>query len=131
MSSSGRGARQFLEAAGFRGLLLLVRTLPYGAAVGVGTVLGRLAFALGLRRKVAVRNVEERLAPPGGRAEAERIARESYAVAGRTFVHLLRVDRIDDRTLWRLLSREEFESVREFREGEARSWCPVISGTGS
>ena len=113
----GRRAKRWAEAVGFRLLAGLVRALPYGAAARVGAATGRFAFALGLRRRVAVRNVEERLAPPGGRAAAERIARESYEVAGRTFVSLLCADRIPEETLFSLVDRRAVDSVRDAAGG--------------
>jgi KDO2-lipid IV(A) lauroyltransferase len=116
VTSLGRRAKRALETLAFRVFLTTVRGLPHDAAVRLGAGLGRFAFALGLRRKVAVRNVEERLAPEGGRHAAERIARESYEVAGRTFVHLLRADLLDDRSIWRLVSREAIETVSTFRD---------------
>lgn len=108
-----RGVKRALERAGFALLLALIRPLPRAAAMRVASFLGALAFdGLRLRRKVALANVRERLAPAGGEAEAVRIARESYRVMARTFVDLLRVDRLDDETLWRLVRREEFEVFR-------------------
>jgi KDO2-lipid IV(A) lauroyltransferase len=103
--------RRALEAFGFRLLLAIVRPLPRGAAAWIASLLGRFAFdVVRIRRTVAVENVLARLEPAGGRAEAERIARESYEVMARTFVDLLRFDRIGERTLWRALSAGE---VRE------------------
>jgi KDO2-lipid IV(A) lauroyltransferase len=96
-------------------LLAAFRVLPHRAAVRLGSAMGGLAFAFGVRRRVAVQNVLDRLAPAGGRAEAERIARESYRVAGRTFAHLLLADRIDDGTLWRLVPRAPFEALAALR----------------
>lgn len=97
-----RRAKRLAEAAGFALLAGVVRALPHGAALRVGAATGRFAFAIGVRRKVAVGNVEERLGPPGGRRAAERIARESYEVAGRTFACLLRADRIPPDALSRI-----------------------------
>lgn len=111
--------RHRFELLGFYLLRGAVLVLPMPAAVAVGAALGRLAFALGLRRRVAVENVEQRLAPAGGKREAERIARESYRVAGRTFVHLLRSDRLDEAALWRLVSRADVERLAALRGDSA------------
>jgi KDO2-lipid IV(A) lauroyltransferase len=109
-----------LEAAGFRLLLALVRPLPRGAAAAVAAALGRFAFdVVRIRRAVAVANVLARLDPPGGRPEAERIARESYEVMARTFIDLLRFDRVGDQALWRLLTRGECGTVVAALDGEA------------
>lgn len=122
-----RRAKRAIERVGFGLLLALIRPLPRAAAARLATLLGGFAFdVVRLRRKVAVANVTERLAPAGGRAEAERIARESYRVMARTFLDLLRVDLVDDRTLWRLLRREEFERFREF--GEQERGALMVSG---
>jgi KDO2-lipid IV(A) lauroyltransferase len=114
-----RGAKRALERAGFALMLGLVRPLPRPAAMRVGSFLGWLAFDVArVRRKVAVANVRERLAPAGGRSEAVRIARESYRVMARTFLDLVRADRLDDASLWRALRREEFEAFRRIEREE-------------
>ena len=123
--SAGRRAKHALETLAFRAFVGTVRGLPHGSAVRLGAALGRFAFAVGLRRKVAVNNVLERLAPDGGRPAAERIARESYEVAGRTFVHLLRADLLDDKLIWRLVVREDIETIRTFRDA---SGTILVSG---
>jgi KDO2-lipid IV(A) lauroyltransferase len=125
VSSLARGAKRALESAGFAVLLAAVRRLPNGAALRFGAALGRVAFALGLRRAVAVRNVVERLAPEGGPREAERIARESYEVAGRTFVSLLRADLLDERTIWELVPQDEIRALHTFRDA---SGTILVSG---
>jgi KDO2-lipid IV(A) lauroyltransferase len=111
--SVARRAKRALEQAGFRLLAGVARALPGAAALRLGAACGRAAFALGLRRRVAVENVAARLAPAGGRSEAARIARESYVVAGRTLVSLIRADRISDAELWAVVPREEIESLRD------------------
>jgi KDO2-lipid IV(A) lauroyltransferase len=110
---SRSGGKRALERIGFALLLGIIRPLPRPAAMRVASFLGGVAFdVVRLRRKVAVANVTERLAPAGGRAEAVRVARESYRVMARTFLDLLRVDRLDDAALWRVIRREEFEVFR-------------------
>jgi KDO2-lipid IV(A) lauroyltransferase len=114
-----RALRKAAEGVGFRLLVGLVRALPPGAAAGLARGLGRAAFdVVRIRRTVAVENVERRLGPAGGRKEAERIARRSYEVMARTFLDLVRFDRIDDGTLWRLISREEFEVFGALRDAD-------------
>jgi KDO2-lipid IV(A) lauroyltransferase len=117
MSRPGRRLKRALESIGFRLFASLVRAMPHEGAVRLGAALGRLAFALGVRRRVSVQNVAERIAPPGGRAAAERIARESYGVMGRTFAFLLRMDLVTDERLWGLVSREDLEAVRVASQG--------------
>lgn len=125
MTSLRRRTKHALEAVGFRALVAIVRRLPYALSVRVGSALGRLTFALGLRRAVAVRNVEERVAPAGGRREAQRIARESYEVAGRTFIHLLRADLLNDRAIWAVVPRDEIDQLHALRKG---SGMILVSG---
>jgi len=110
--TASRRAKRAAEAAGFRLFVALVRALPHGAAVRLGAGLGSAAFALGLRRRVARRNVAERLAPAGGAREVDRIARESYRVAGRTFVHLVRADLLGDDVVRGAIAPEDVASVR-------------------
>ncbi len=117
--SASRRAKRAAEAAGFALLAAVVRALPFRAALRVGASAGRLAFALGVRRAVAVGNVTARLAPPGGRAAAERIARESYEVAGRTFACLLRADRIPAAACRRIGRAETMADIPETTAGGA------------
>lgn len=124
MSALRRG-KHLLELLGFRVLAALVRALPLETALRVGAAAGSLAFTLGFRRSVAVRNVSERLAPRGGRAEAEDIARRSYAVAGRTFISLLRLDRITESALWRVVDRDSIVHVRHAMTGHG---AMLVSG---
>jgi KDO2-lipid IV(A) lauroyltransferase len=114
---SGRSAGRWLESAGFLALAALVRAVPRAVARACATRLGSFAFdVVRIRRDVAVRNVVDRLAPAGGVPEAERIARESYRVMARTFVDLLRLDRIGRSETDRLLSLEGAAWFRSFAE---------------
>jgi KDO2-lipid IV(A) lauroyltransferase len=87
--------------------------------MAVATALGAFTFDVArIRRRVAVENVLARLGPPGGRREAERIARESYRVVARTFTDLFRGDRESEESLWRMIRRSELDhAVRVWKEG--------------
>lgn len=123
--SRKRGRHQ-VEAIGFLGLVALVRGLPRGAALAVAGALGLFAFdVVRLRRGVAVENVQARLAPPGGRREAVRIARRSYRVIARTFVDLLRGGRMSASELRTYVPTEE---LRPVREAAAARGALLISG---
>ena len=101
-----------VEYVGFRALAAAVRSGPRRRAVSLAGALGRFAFdRVGIRREVAMRDVRERLAHPGGEGEARAIARRSYEVAARTFVDLVRIDRISDAELWSVVSRAEIEGL--------------------
>lgn len=114
---TGREVRRLFESLGFFLLGGLVRVLPRRAARACGSALGGFAFdVVGIRREVAVRNVVDRLGPAGGRAEAERIARESYRVMARTFVDLIRLDRIGPAATDGLLSPGDVAWFRSFKE---------------
>ncbi len=107
-----RRARQVLESIAFTTLGTIVRRAPRRLARKLATAMGHFAFdVLRLRRRVAVENVRLRLRPPGGEREAVRIARASYGQLGRTFVDLLRFDRVDDDAVWKEVDRDEVERV--------------------
>jgi KDO2-lipid IV(A) lauroyltransferase len=115
---SFRDVRRFWESAGFFLLTGLVRALPRRVGRAAGTWLGGFVFDVArIRRTVAVRNVTERLAPAGGLPEAERIARESYRVMARTFVDLVRLDRIDRSVTDRMFSPDDVEWFRSVERG--------------
>ncbi|MCA9750674.1 MAG: lysophospholipid acyltransferase family protein [Gemmatimonadetes bacterium] len=119
MSSSGKRVKHAFETVGFRLLVGVVRRTPRAFALGLGSALGRFAFEIGIRRRVAVDNVLARLAPAGGRRAAVRVARESYAVIARTFVDLLRTDLESDAVIGGLVPREDLEPVLEvWRHGK-------------
>jgi KDO2-lipid IV(A) lauroyltransferase len=127
VASRARRAKHLLEYLGFRALAGVVRAAGRGPAAGVAGVLGGFAFdVVGIRREVAMANVRDRLAPPGGEPEVRAIARRSYEVAARTFVDLLRADRLSDAELWRLVRREEIERLRAVL-GEGRG-AVLVSG---
>ncbi len=120
MGRSGRRLKHAVEYVGFRGLTAAVRAASPSAAARWADGLGRFAFDTArVRRDVALQNVRERLAPAGGEPECEAIARRSYQVAARTFLDLLRGDRISDDELWRLVRRDEIERLLPvLREGK-------------
>jgi KDO2-lipid IV(A) lauroyltransferase len=104
--------KHLLEWALFLAFVTPLRVLSRRAAIRIADAVSRFAFdVVKIRREVALRNVTERLAPAGGRAEAERIARASYVVIGRTFVDLVRMDRLRDEELWSVVDRAEVERM--------------------
>ncbi len=115
-----RRIKHLLEWALFLVFVTPLRVLPRRSAMRIAVVVSRFAFdVVKIRREVALRNVTERLAPSGGRAEAERIARASYVVIGRTFVDLVRMDRLRDEELWSVVDRAEVERLVHYvREGK-------------
>ncbi|MDP6460239.1 MAG: hypothetical protein QGH59_00570, partial [Gemmatimonadota bacterium] len=107
-----RRFRRPLESLGVALLAGGVRRLPVAGLGALAAVLGWLAFdVLRIRRAVAVGNVLDRIAPPGGAAEAVRIARKSYRITALTFLDLLRIDLIDEDSLWKRVRREDLDRL--------------------
>ena len=69
--------------------------LPGGAARELGALLGRLAFALGIRRRVVMGHLERIFGAERSETELLRIARESYANFGRMVFEYARFPRLD------------------------------------
>ncbi len=111
MASAVKRLRRAAETVAFSGFVGAVRALPYRRARALGAGAGRFAFDRGLRRRVAEENVRARLAVEDPE-EARRIARESYAVMGRTFAGLLRGDRVPEPETDRLLSPGQADTFR-------------------
>jgi len=112
--SAVREARLTLEWIAFLGLGGLVRALPRGAALSLGTAMAFFAFdVLRIRRRVAIQNIEKHFSPPGGRAEAVRIARRSYAVIARTFVDIFQAPKVTNEGMWKLISYKDVENVAQ------------------
>ncbi len=122
-----RRASHFFEWIAFAGFTGILRALSRDGARAVGAFLGRAAFdAFRVRRRVAVENVMLRLGPSGGKREAERIARASYEVFGRTYADMLRSDRIRGDMIWSAIDREGVTRVVE--HASTGSGCILVSG---
>jgi KDO2-lipid IV(A) lauroyltransferase len=112
--SAVREARLTLEWIAFLGMGGLVRALPRGAALFLGTAMAAFAFdVLRIRRRIAIENIEKHLPPPGGRREAVRIARRSYAVIARTFVDIFQAPKVSNEGMWKLIPHKDVESVAQ------------------
>jgi KDO2-lipid IV(A) lauroyltransferase len=112
-----REARWTLEWIAFLVLGGLAQMLPRRAALFLGTALASFTFdVLRIRRRVAIENIEKHLPLPGarlpgGRREAVRIARRSYAVMARTFVDILQSPKVSNEEMWKLISYDTVERV--------------------
>ena len=112
--SGAREARLTLEWIAFRCLGGLVGILPRRAALFFGTALAYFAFdVLRIRRRVAIENVERYLSPSGGRRQAVRIARRSYAVIARTFIDIFHAPNVSSDEMWKLIPYNEVERVAQ------------------
>jgi KDO2-lipid IV(A) lauroyltransferase len=80
-----------------------------------GAVLGWLAWILGLRRRVAVRNIETTLGL--GRRAARRLARRGYRHLGQAMVEFLAVGSLDREAARRILGEEPLQRVDGWRRG--------------
>jgi KDO2-lipid IV(A) lauroyltransferase len=78
---SPRDIRQSIEYAAVRGALAMAGALPLPFARAIGAGVGRLAFALRIRRDVSVGNIMSALGVSS--REAARIGRRSYQNLGR------------------------------------------------
>ena len=94
-----RKVRHWFEYQAVRGALALAGSLPIGVARAIGASVGRLAFALGVRRDVSVDNITASLGVD--RKEAATITRRSYENLGRSVMEF---------SAFRRWSREELLS---------------------
>lgn len=107
-----REARWTLEWIAFLVLGGLAQMFPRRAALFLGTALASFTFdVLRIRRRVAIENIEKHLQLPGGRREAVRVARRSYAVMARTFVDILQGPKISNEEMWRLIPYDAVERI--------------------
>lgn len=118
MASVLKRARRGLETFGFSLLVHGARGLSPRRARALGAAVGRFAFDRArIRREVAVRNVIDHLRETDPE-RADAIARGSYEVIGRTFVGLLRGDRIPEEETRDLLTPEQADTFRRlYAEG--------------
>lgn len=127
MSGRVRGLSRALAGAAFRGIAFALRAVPRRVGRAFAEGLAGLAFdVFGIRRRVAIENVERHLELGGGRPEAVRIARESYRVMSRTFLDLIRIDRLGERERARLVSGAEFDAF--VARGDHEGGAVFVSG---
>ena len=82
--------RDAIELLGIRLLRGLSRTLPAPMALACGRFLGRLAFAVGVRRNVCLENLERALGPVHDAPSRRRLARRTYEHVGMLAMEFLR-----------------------------------------
>lgn len=105
--------RHVLEYAALRSVVFLLGLLPLRAALVVGSALGRLAWALGVRRRVSLVNIGQAF-PGTGIREARRIGSRSYSSAGRFMVEFARHDRLGRRHLEKFITVRNPEVLERF-----------------
>jgi KDO2-lipid IV(A) lauroyltransferase len=86
--------RDALENAGVRLAMGLASGLPAPLALDAGRGLGRLAEALGVRRAVALANVERAFGAELDARQRRALVRRSYAHLGTSFVEFLRLPQL-------------------------------------
>lgn len=86
--------RDALEMLGLRTLAVLANAPPPAAALACGRALGRFAFALGVRRRVCLQNLER--AFPGSEQQVlrQQLGRAAYEHLGMLAVEFLRLPRL-------------------------------------
>jgi KDO2-lipid IV(A) lauroyltransferase len=88
-----------LEYAGVKFFHGIVNALPLPVARELGAVLGRLAFMLGIRRRVTLEHLRKAFGDERSEDELFRIARESYENFGRTTFEFARFPRLTPRLI--------------------------------
>jgi KDO2-lipid IV(A) lauroyltransferase len=113
-----RQFRHSIEYAAVRGALAMAGTLPLGVARAIGSSVGWVAFALGIRRDVTIDNIVRALGV--SRREAVRIGRRSYQNMGRStmeFAAFRRWSHADIRRLVRMEGVEHLQAARDAGRG--------------
>ena len=109
-------------------LLFILRCLPASWARGLLQLLGRLAFVLGVRRRVALENLAiafPDLAEPQRRA----LARANYLHLASCAADFLRSPALSDEELFDLVDSSEWDRVsRELRPGKGLIACTAHFG---
>lgn len=97
-------ARHRLEYGLVRAVQGAICLLPGAAARELGAALGRLAFALGVRRAVVIQHLTRIFGDGRSEDELARIARQSYENFGRMVFEYARFSRLNDRSIASLVS---------------------------
>jgi KDO2-lipid IV(A) lauroyltransferase len=107
---------QYLALLFLAGLLNL---LPPGAALGAGSLLGRICWSvLGIRRDVSRMNIRQAF-PDMPSREVDRVGRDSYRNAGRAMVEFARQPGMDRSYARKYVAVEETPALKSFRD------CPT------
>jgi KDO2-lipid IV(A) lauroyltransferase len=107
---SAREIRHDIEYDAVRGALFLAGSLPIGIARGIGSTVGFLAYALGIRRAVSIANITRGLG--ASRGEAARVARRAYCNFGRCLMEFAAFRRWSQEDMLRLVEAEGLEHMR-------------------
>jgi len=107
-----------LEAGALKGVSRLLAVLPHRAALRLGSGLGLLAWALGIRRKVVIENICRARGLPDDIEGAAEIGRASYRNLGLILAEYARAPR---QSLEDLEGRVRFEHVERLEPAIAAS----------
>ena len=105
-----------IEYALVRGGLALGNLFPWSWISGLGAGLGRLAFALGIRRRVALENLELALGEALSEAQRRRIAADCYAQFGRSYLEYFALPAFRRR---RVLARVDYAGLEHVAAARA------------
>lgn len=106
-----RGISHRVQYGGLLALAAAVRALPRPFALGVGAALGQLGWALGLRRRVVLANLEQAL-PSLSPLDRQQMAARSARNFGRTAIEFLRFAGVDRRRISKLVEIEGLDQLR-------------------
>jgi len=97
-------------------IFLWVNLLPYGWALGLGRLLGRIMYRIwGYRRRIAKTNI--RLCfPDMGEEEVDRVARESFEHVVLVAIEMMRMWRLNPGNIRRFVTIENEECLAECKE---------------
>ncbi len=105
--------RHLVEYALLRFLLAVFRPFPLSFLAGFGRGFGRFLFALGLRKKVVLTNLNIAFGAEKSAAEIERIAKDAYEQIGSQLFEFLMLYRVKPRDLSRFVTLEGAELITQ------------------
>ncbi|MBN1688199.1 MAG: mitochondrial fission ELM1 family protein [Candidatus Omnitrophica bacterium] len=114
---------KILDLAGYfvlRGLVGFFNLLPHRIAIGIGSILGRCAYYMSGRRRVAYADLKSALGNSLSEAERWRVVKKHYAHLGKMLVEILRFPSFDQKILDRVVRihhRERFEEAIQQGKG--------------
>jgi KDO2-lipid IV(A) lauroyltransferase len=115
-----------LEYAGARTIQALLCALPYGVARELGACAGRAAYALGVRRTVAMGHLRRVFGGERSEAELRAVAMESYANFGRMafeYAWFPRLTQAGVRSVVALTGREHLDAALARGKGAVLVGC--------
>ncbi len=122
----------YLQYLIVRGFSFLINLLPEAWALGLGRVLGRVAYSLDREhRRVALQNLEQAFGSEKSKEELRVIARGTFQNLGMNAVEFFRIPRMDFEAFRKQVAIQGLENLQKVMDHQKRGALFLLSHFGS